>query len=197
MNRQDRDFTIDERRRGVVWIVAAATLLVIAIVGAEIAFLSVSGWGSRRDAINPNVFADGIGIYVLHGGKYNLLVWKKKIVSAPGAVPEPRDIAEAAQQALVVDPGVRFFAYGLDFSKWQAVPPYEMAFCILRDERTVDGIYPVRLKPLDSTAAPVYELLLPTVIDNLKSGALPHLFWVLNFQYSCNDGWTFRFARNR
>ena len=31
-------------------------------------------------------------------------------------------------------------------------------------------------------------MLLPIVAENLKSGTTPYLFWVLNFQYSCNDG---------
>jgi hypothetical protein len=75
------------------------------------------------------VFADGLGIYMFNDGKYNLLVWKKKIVSAAGAVPDPKDIAEASREALIVGPGVRFFTYGLNVATWPVVSPYSMAFC--------------------------------------------------------------------
>lgn len=181
-------------RRGV----ALVALLVLVVAGGAVAFLlSTLDGGFRRNSVNPDVFTDGIGIYLFNDGKYNMLVWKKKIVGGSGQVPEQRDILEASQQAVLVGPGVRFFAYGMDFSKWPAVPPYVMAFCIVRDERTIDGIYPIRLKLVDQTRGPIYELLLPPVIDNLRSGALNSLFWVVNFQYSCNDGWVFKFARSK
>jgi hypothetical protein len=173
-------------------------VLALLLAGAATGFavLGLDAWSSRGAGINPDVFGDGLGIYLLNDGKYNLLVWKKKIVSGPGAVPEPKDIAEATREAIIVNPKVRFFAYGLDFSQWPVVPPYEMAFCIVRNERTIDGIFPVRIKPIDRARGPIYELLLPPIVDTLKGGNVPYLFWVLNYQYSCNDGWTFKFSRN-
>lgn len=198
VDRAGQDYASLQHRRGVGPLFVVALLFVAFVAGAAtMLLLNVENWSSRRNNINTDVFADGIGIYLFNEGKYNLLVWKKRIVAAPGAVPDPKDIAEASQQAVLVGPGVRFFAYGLDFSKWPAVPPYVMAFCIVRNEKTIDGIYPVRIKPIDQARGPIYELLLPPEINDLKSGALPSLFWVLNFQYSCNDGWTFKFAHNR
>ena len=122
--------------------------LALLLAGAATAFavLGLDTWGTRGASINPEAFADGLGIYMFNEGKYNLLVWKKKIVAAPGEVPAPKDIAEAARDAIVVSPSVRFFTYGLDVATWPVVPPYSMAFCIVRDEKTIDGIYPMRLK---------------------------------------------------
>lgn len=139
--------------------------------------------------INPDVFKNGIGIYVFNDNQYSMLFWKKKLIGPNGTV-EEKDILEASRQAVPVKKGVRFFAYGMDISKWQLVPPYAMAFCVARDTKTIEGIFPIRIKPLDQNT---YELLLPALIDNLASGAMSNLFWTINFQYSCNDGWVFKF----
>jgi hypothetical protein len=183
-------------RAGLRAVIIVGLALLLAGAATAFAVLGLDAWGTRGTSINPDEFADGLGIYLFNDGKYNLLVWKKKIVAAPGSVPEPNDIAEATREAIIVAPKVRFFAYGLDFSQWPVVPPYEMAFCIVRNERTIDGIFPVRIKPIDRARGPIYELLLPPVADTLKGGNVPYLFWVLNYQYSCNDGWTFKFSRN-
>jgi hypothetical protein len=55
--------------------------------------------------------------------------------------------------------------------------------------RSVEGIFPIRIKLIDSREL-VYELLLPPVMDNLGSG---NVLWTINFQHSCNDGWVFKF----
>jgi hypothetical protein len=138
--------------------------------------------GSTKD------FADGIGIYYLNEGKYNLLIWKKKLF-APGAAPEEKDIAEAVRSAIPVKKGVRFFSFGLDISKLPVVPPYAMAFCIIPDVRTVEGVFPIRIKLIERTE-PIYELLPPPLIDTLSPG---NVLWAINYQYSCNDGWVFKF----
>jgi hypothetical protein len=138
--------------------------------------------GSTKD------FSDGIGIYFLNDGKYNFLYWKKKLL-APGGTADEKDIVEAAKAAIPVKKGVRFFSYGIDFSKWTAVPPYVMALCTIRDMRSVEGIFPIRIKLIDSREL-VYELLLPPAMDNLGSG---NVLWTINFQHSCNDGWVFKF----
>ena len=187
----DPHLTLQRRGRTLPAIIALLVLVVVG--GAAVFFLDILDGGLRRNVINPDVFTDGMGIYLFNDGKYNMLVWKKKIVGGPGNTLERKDIVEASQQAVLVNPGARFFAYGLDFSKWPAVPPYVMAFCIVRDEKTIDGIYPIRMKLVDQPGGPIYELLLPPVIDNLRSGAMSSLFWVVNFQYSCNDGWVFKF----
>lgn len=145
-----------------------------------------------KNGIDPKVFSDGLGIYVLNDGKYSMLVWRKRLVGSAGA-PEEKDIMEASQQAMSVKKDVRFFAYGIDISKWPVVPPYLMAFCVVRDPRTVEGVFPIRIKKLDQNDGPIYELVLPEIVENLASGAFKTLFWTINFQYSCNDGWPFRF----
>ena len=137
--------------------------------------------GSAKD------FADGNGIYYFNDGKYNFLIWKKKLF-APGATPEEKDIAEATRSAIPVKKGVRFFSFGLDFSKWPVVPPYAMAFCIIRDVRTVEGAFPIRIKLIERTE-PIYELVPPPLIDALSPGNV----FAINYQYSCNDGWVFKF----
>src|SRR5262249_21056512 len=142
--------------------------------------------------IDAAVFTEGMGVYLFNDGKYSLLIWKKKIV-APPAPPEEKDLLDAMRQASVVKKNVRFFTYGMDFSTWPVVPPYLMAFCIVRDAKTIDGIYPIRMRPVEQPRGFIYELLLPPIIEDLSSGGLRHLFWAINFQYSCNDGWVFRF----
>ena len=133
-------------------------------------------------------FSDGLGIYFLNDGKYNFLYWKKKLFT-PGVTADEKDIAEAAKAAIPVKRGVRFFSYGMDISRWAAVPPYVMAFCIIRDMRSIEGIHPIRMKLIDREEL-IYELLLPPVIEDLGSG---NVLWTVNYQYSCADGWVFKF----
>ncbi|HEY7299488.1 MAG TPA: hypothetical protein VH684_16400 [Xanthobacteraceae bacterium] len=133
-------------------------------------------------------FSDGLGIYYLNDGKYNYLYWKKKLFT-PGAGADPNDIAEAGKAAIPVKKGVRFFTYGLDISRWEAVPPYVMAFCVIREMQSIEGIHPIRIKPVDRGEL-IYELLLPPVIDTLGPGTA---LWTINYQYSCQDGWVFKF----
>ena len=133
-------------------------------------------------------FSDGLGIYFLNDGKYNLLYWKKKLFT-PGTVPSEEDISEAAKSAIPVKRNVRFFSYGLDISRWALVPPYMMAFCVIRDMRAIEGIHPIRIKVTDQKDL-IYEMLLPPVVNEL--GAANSL-WTINYQYSCQDGWVFRF----
>jgi hypothetical protein len=137
---------------------------------------------------SPKDFSDGLGIYFLNDGKYNFLYWKKKLF-APGTVPSEQDIAEAAKSAIPVKKDVRFYSYGLDISRWALVPPYLMAFCVIRDMRAIEGIHPIRIKLIDKEDL-IYELLLPPVISELSAG---NTLWTINYQYSCNDGWVFRF----
>jgi hypothetical protein len=64
-----------------------------------------------------------------------------------------------------------------------------MALCTIRDMRAMEGIFPIRIKPIDSHEQ-IYELLLPPVIDNLGPG---NVIWTINYQYSCHEGWVFKF----
>ena len=180
----------------VLALVAAGTTLVLSVGLIELR-PNVAAGGSppvpaSTTGVNRNAFTDGMGVYLVNDGKYSILVLKKKLM-APPAAPEEKDMLDAFQQATQVKKGFRFLAYGADFSKWPAVPPYIFAFCFARDLKTIEGIFPIRLKLLDQGQGPVYELLLPPIIEALGSGATKHLFWAINFQYSCNDGWTFRF----
>ena len=164
--------------------------LVFGLVAAGVAALLTFGLPGRSEGpaiASAKDFSDGIGIYVLDDGKYQFLYWRKKLYS-PGTAADEKDIAEAAQTAIPVKRGVRFFSYGLDISTWPGVPPYVMAFCTIRDMRVIEGVFPIRIKPFDRKEL-IYELLLPPVADNLRSGSL----WTLNFQYSCQEGWVFRF----
>ena len=113
--------------------------------------------GSAKD------FADGNGIYYYNDGKYNFLYWKKKLFTS-GAAPQEKDIAEAAQSAIPVKKGVRFFSYGLEISTWPGVPPYAMALCVVRDARTIEGGFPIRIKLVERTE-PIYELVPPPLLD--------------------------------
>ncbi len=137
--------------------------------------------GSARD------FGNGNGIYYYDEGKYNFLIWKKKLFT-PGQPPDEKDIAEAARSAILVKKGVRFFSYGLELSKWPVVPPYAMAFCIIRDPRTIEGVFPIRIKLVDRQE-PIYELVPPELISTLT----PAVLWAINYQYACTDGWVFKF----
>jgi hypothetical protein len=168
-------------------------LVLGAVLGAAgtAVLLTFGGIRLERSETSPSVsakdFSDGIGIYALSDGKYQFLYWRKKLFN-PGAAADEKDIAEAAQAAIPVKKGVRFFSYGLDVSKWPVVPPYAMALCTIRDMQVIEGVFPIRIKPVDGREL-IYELLLPPVVDSLGSNAL----WAINFQYSCQEGWVFRF----
>jgi hypothetical protein len=170
---------------GVLAMIVAVAILLLIILWPQNFRPSVTAAGG----IDPGVFKDGMGIYVFNNNQYRILVWKKKLIGPNGAM-EEKDILEASRQAIPVNKGVRFFAYGMDISKWPVVPPYSMAFCVARDAKTIEGIFPIRIKPLDQNT---YELIMPPQIDNLASGAMSNLFWFVNFQYSCNEGWVFKF----
>jgi hypothetical protein len=149
------------------------------------------GSQSQSPVINPSVFADGMGIYSREDNKYSMLVWKKRLINNRGTVDE-KDIQEALQQAVPVKRSVKFFAYGLDISSWPVVPPYSMAFCYAPDASAIAGIFPMRIMPMGSQ---IYELMPPPIIEDLAAGTTKHLFWGINFQYSCNEAWVFKFVR--
>ena len=138
--------------------------------------------GSARD------FTEGNGIYFWNDGKYTILFWKKKLIT-PGQPPDEREINEAAQSAIQVKKTVRFFSYGLELSKWPVVPPYAMSFCIIRDPRTIEGVFPIRIKLVDKEV-PIYELVPPQLFASLT----PAVPWAINYQYGCNEGWVFKFV---
>ena len=168
-------------------IVASIALLVAGIAATLIILFWPKGWGSA--GINPEVFKDGIGIYMFNNNQYSLLTWKKRLVNPRGEV-EEKDIVDATKTAISVHKNVRFYSYGIDYSKSLVVPPYIMAFCVVRDVKTVDGVFPIRIKPLNPNN---YELLLPPIAEQLAAGSAKALLWAINFQYSCSDGWTFKF----
>jgi hypothetical protein len=168
-------------------IVAGIALLVAGLATTLVILFWPKGWGSA--GINPDSFKDGIGVYMFNNNQYSLLTWKKRLINPRGEV-EEKDLVEAAKTAIPVHKGVRFFSYGIDYSKSPVVPPYIMAFCVVRDTKSVDGIFPIRIKPLSANN---YELLLPPIADQLAAGSAKALLWAINFQYSCNEGWTFKF----
>jgi hypothetical protein len=174
-----------------VGLIGAALFTVARINLSSTADTSIPAPGPPTSA-SPKDFSDGLGIYFFNEGKYNFLTWRSKLYT-PGTIPDEKAMLEISQRAARVKKDVRFFSYGIDISTWPGVPPYLMAFCIVRDFKTIDGIYPVRITPVDRNQGPIYELLLPPVADGLRSGNLTHLFWAINFQYSCTEGWAFRF----
>ena len=169
-------------------IIACMAALVASIVTTLIIVFWPKGYVASA-GIDPEVFKDGIGIYMFNNKQYNLLTWKKRLINPRGEV-EEKDIIEASKTVIPVQKTVRFFSYGIDYSKSLIVPPYIMAFCIVRDVKTVDGIFPIRIKPLNLNN---YELLLPPIAEQLAAGSAKYLLWAINFQYSCNEGWTFKF----
>jgi hypothetical protein len=169
-------------------IIAGMAALVASIATALIIVFWAKG-NLASDGIDPGVFKDGIGIYMFNNQQYNLLTWKKRLIDPHGEV-EEKDIIEASKTVIPVQKTVRFFSYGIDYSKSLNVPPYIMAFCIVRDVKTVDGIFPIRIKPLNPNN---YELLLPPIAEQLAAGSAKYLLWAINFQYACNEGWTFKF----
>ena len=178
-------------------IVRVAIGFVFGLGLATVMFLLVGGTlqrglqAARSEGLpvgSPKDFSDGVGIYFLNDGKYNFLYWKKKLFT-PGAAADEKDIAEAAKAAIPVKRGVRFFSYGMDISRWAAVPPYVMAFCIIRDMKSIEGIHPIRMKLIDREES-IYELVLPPVIEDFGAG---NVLWTVNYQYSCADGWVFKF----
>jgi hypothetical protein len=182
----------------------AVTAIAAALLGAAacyfvvakspwIASVTAPGAGMPR-SISPDAFPDGIGFYFFNDGKYNFLTWRSKLYT-PRMVPDEKAIQEIAGRATPVKKEVRFFSYGVDIATWPGVPPYLMAFCIVRDAKKIDGIYPIRIKPVQLDRSPIYELLLPPMAESLRSGNSSYLFWAINFQYSCTDGWTFRFEQ--
>jgi hypothetical protein len=179
------------RRRGSLGLIiaACATLIILAVAATLIFLFWPRGFGTAA-GINPELFKDGIGVYMFNNNQYNLLTWRKRLINPRGEV-EEKDIVEAAKTVIPVQKSVRFYSYGIDYSKSLVVPPYIMAFCVVRDPKTVDGIFPIRIKPLNPNN---YELLLPPIAQQLASGSVKYLFWTINFQYSCNEGWTFKFG---
>jgi hypothetical protein len=172
-----------------IWIgLVLGTVLGAMGTAALLTFGGIRSWRSEDPpGVSAKDFSDGLGIYALSDGKYQFLYWRKKLFN-PGAAADEKDIADAAQAAIPVKKGVRFFSYGLDVSKWTVVPPYAMALCTIRDMRLIEGVFPIRIKPIDGKEL-IYELLLPPVVDSLGPNAL----WTINFQYSCQEGWVFRF----
>ena len=171
-------------------------LIVLVLAFAGLAFWQL--WGThglnvaQGDHVQPKDFTEGIGIYYFNDGKYNFLIWKKKLLTSEAAPPEEKDMLAAAEQAIRVKKGVRFYTYGLDFSKLGRIPPYAMALCVARDVKTIEGIFPVRIKPVEGLGQ-IYEIVLPPLIDDLSAGKIQYLFWAINYQYSCNDAWVFKF----
>jgi hypothetical protein len=171
-------------------IIAACLALVAAgLVTTLIILFWPRGYQTASASINPEVFKDGIGIYLFNKNQYSLLTWKKRLINQRSEV-EEKDIVEATKSVIVVQKDVRFISYGIDYSKSTVVPPYIMAFCVVRDVKTVDGIFPIRIKPLNPNN---YELLLPPIAEQLAAGSVKYLLWAINFQYSCNEGWAFKF----
>ncbi len=183
-------------RRALISVVVV--LVVLALVAAGVITWQSSTTIGPKAAQSDNLptvgakdFSDGIGFYYFNDGKYNFLIWKKNLLT-PENAPSESDIAAAAAQAIGVKKGVRFYSYGIDFSKLGVVPPYAMGFCIVRDVKTIEGIFPIRIKPVDGPGY-IYEFVPPPLIDDLSSGKVKHLFWAINDQYSCKEGWVFKF----
>ena len=68
------------------------------------------------------------------------------------------------------------------------MPPYAMAFCIIRDRRTIEGVFPLRIKLIERQG-PTYDLVPPELSGSLSPG----LLWAINYQHACTEGWVFKF----
>ena len=172
----------------VVLCVLLGVALIFAIVRYSGALFASEAPRERLPSGSARDFTEGNGIYFWNDGKYTILFWKKKLIT-PGQPPDEREINEAVQSATQVKKGVRFFSYGLERSKWPMVPPYAMSFCIIRDPRTIEGVFPIRIKLVDKEV-PIYELVPPQLFASLT----PAVPWAINYQYGCNEGWVFKFV---
>src|SRR5436190_20149035 len=102
---------------------------VLVLIGAALVFVLLRYTGvifaseaprERLPSGSAKDFTEGNGIYFWNDGKYTILFWKKKLFT-PGQPPDEKEINEAAQSAIQVKKGVRFFPYGLELSKWPVV----------------------------------------------------------------------------
>jgi hypothetical protein len=112
-------------RRAFIFVVI---VLVVLILSAAAGLMIWQPWGligpqkaqsdSLSAAVGPKDFSEGIGIYFLNDGKYNFLIWKRKLFTSEAAPPAEKDMLAAAEQAIRVKKGVRFYSYGLELSRW-------------------------------------------------------------------------------
>ena len=155
-------------------------------------------------------FTDGIGYYVLHGGKYQLLVWMTNLgtqfVTALAENP-----AQGANAGYPVKRDARIFAYGLDIPRalGLAPPHFSLGFCYFTpgaDKKSADqiarGAFPVRVKMINAAGGffatkddqlPIYELILPDFTKEANFGKPGPLLWSINLQNNCERGWLFRY----
>jgi hypothetical protein len=123
-------------------------------------------------------FTDGIGYYVFHGGKYQILSWMTNLGTAfVTALSE--NPALAANSGSPVKRDARIFSFGLDISRATGLAPphFGLGYCYFTagaDKKTAEqilhGSFQVRVKIINAASGffatrddqlPIYELVLP------------------------------------
>jgi hypothetical protein len=155
-------------------------------------------------------FTDGLGYYVFHGGKYQVLVWMTNLGTAfVNALAE--NPGQAASIGSPVKRDARILSFGLDISRAVGLTPphFTLGYCYFTpgaDKRTADkilhGTFPIRVKMINAPSGifasrddqlPIYELLLPDFTKDQNFGKPGPLLWALNLQNNCERGWLFRY----
>jgi hypothetical protein len=155
-------------------------------------------------------FTDGLGYYVFHGGKYQILVWMTNLGTAfVNALAE--NPGQGANIGSPVKRDARIFSYGLDISRaiGLAPPHFGLGYCYFTpgaEKKTADqilhGSFPVRVKMINAASGffatkddqlPIYEMVLPDFTKDPNFAKPGPVLWALNLQNNCERGWLFRY----
>jgi hypothetical protein len=94
-------------------------------------------------------FTDGIGYYLVQGGKYQLLIWMQPL-GAPFVTALAENPAQAATLGTAVKRDARFVTFGIDFSRALGIVPphFALGFCVFTpgpDRKTTEQIVQRRI----------------------------------------------------
>jgi len=155
-------------------------------------------------------FTDGIGYYLVQGGKYQFLIWMQPL-GAPFVTALAENPAQGTTLGTAVKRDARFVTFGIDFSRALGIVPphFALGFCVFTPgpdrkttEQIVSGVFPLRLKIINAPSGlfgsrddqlPIYELVLPDFTRDPNFGKASPLLWSINTQNNCERGWLFRY----
>ena len=75
------------RRRGMALPVVMVLLVLVVTVGAAAFYFEFLDQSAQRNSVNPDVFTDGMGIYLFNDGKYKCSSGKRSLSAAPVTLP--------------------------------------------------------------------------------------------------------------
>src|SRR5437899_3536870 len=102
-------------------------------------------------------FTDGLGYYLVQGGKYQFLIWMQGL-GTPFATALAENPGQAASLGTVVKRDARFVTFGIDFSRALGIAPphFSLGFCVFTPgpdrkttEQIVSGVFPLRVKMIN------------------------------------------------